>query len=114
MNGLAEVPEPDDHPGTPSSPDMPGDRDSGPAQPIRLLLSEHDRRMEHMLGYHLALELARVRPFTDSQSAARYAATTIDNSRALCGGNPKRHINLLRGQLGWLRKLPVGSSELRW
>jgi hypothetical protein len=86
---------------------------SGRKSPI-VELTEQERVMEHMIGAHLAAEYLRLRPLADARAAAAYAAQVTDNSRALATGSARSHMSLLRGQLRWLRGLPVGSGELQW
>jgi hypothetical protein len=76
----------------------------------RLLLSDEQHRRECVLAAAIAIEFIRVVAPSDSRTTARYAATTVDNSRALCAGSPRLHLSLLRRQLKWLRGLPVGAS----
>jgi hypothetical protein len=73
-----------------------------------LLLSDEQCHKEAVLAAAIALEFIRLVAPTDPRTTARYAATTVDNSRLLAGGNSKLHLNLLRGQLRWLRGLKPG------
>jgi hypothetical protein len=74
----------------------------------RLLLTDEQWRLEHLLAAAVALEFIRVVAPSDPRTTAKYAATTVDNSRLLAVGNPKLHLSLLRGQLKWLRGLKHG------
>ena len=76
--------------------------------PPRLVLTEEQRRREHVLAAAVAIEFIRIAQPSDSRVTARYAASAVDNSRLLCAGSPRLHLSLLRGQLRWLRSLPVG------
>jgi hypothetical protein len=92
--------------------------DSGQKSPL-LELNEAQRRQEHLYAAALAGEFGRIKfgrvyPLASARIASRYASTVVDNSRALAAGNPRVHMGLLRGQLRWLRSLPMGSGELRW
>ena len=74
----------------------------------RLLLSDDQCHKEAVLAAAIAIEFIRLVAPADPRTTAKYAATTVDNSRLLAGGNSKLHLNLLRGQLRWLRGLKPG------
>jgi hypothetical protein len=73
-----------------------------------LVLSGAERTREALLAASISLEHARVYGPVDSRVAAGYAARTVDNSRALCGGDARLHLNLLASHVVWLRSLPAG------
>jgi hypothetical protein len=79
----------------------------------RLLLSDADRTREALLASRIAVEHIRVVQPSDSRVTAKYAATVIDNSRLLAGGNPRLHLSLLGSHVKWLKSLPTGFGELR-
>jgi hypothetical protein len=95
-------------------PDLPLSQSEASGGVPRLLLSDEEWRLEHVLAYAMALEFGRVAVRASHTAAARYVSQVVDNSRALCAGSPRLHLNLLRSQVRWLRDLPVGSGELRW
>jgi hypothetical protein len=84
-----------------------------------LVLSGAERTREALLASAIAVEFIRVMALSDSEHpsdyrvAARYTSHVVDNSRALCGGNPRLHLNLLVSHRDWMRGLPTGSGELR-
>jgi hypothetical protein len=78
------------------------------ADPPRLLLSDSQWRTEHILAAWISVEHARLSDAADSRATARYAADVVDRSRLLSGTNPRLHLNLLRGQLRWLKGLKPG------
>src|SRR5688500_1232188 len=66
-----------------------------------LVLSDAERTREALLASAIAVEFIRVMALSDSEHpsdsrvAARYTSRVVDNSRALCGGNSRLHLNLL-------------------
>src|SRR5688572_3267587 len=60
-----------------------------------LLLSDAERTREALLSAAICVEHARIAGPSDSRVTARYASQVVDNSRALCGGNSRLHLNLL-------------------
>lgn len=73
-----------------------------------LVLSPAEHTREALMASSIAVEYIRVATPADSRVTAKYAATVVDNSRLLAGGNPRLHLNLLRGHVAWLRSLPTG------
>ena len=80
--------------------------------PPRLVLTDEQHRRECLLAAAVAIEFIRLVAPADSRVTARYAASTVDNSRLLCAGDARLHLSLLRGQVRHLRRLNPG--ELRW
>jgi hypothetical protein len=79
-----------------------------------LALTDYQRTTEGLLAAYVAVEFGRITGSVDARQAAGYAAQVTDNSRLLAGSSARSHLALLRGQVEWLRGLPVGSGELRW
>jgi hypothetical protein len=104
---------PEDGPGDFHAVTPTGNRDSERKSP-HLELTDYQRTNEGLLAAYVAVEFGRVTGSVDARRAAAYAAQVTDNSRALATGSARSHMSLLRGQLRWLRGLPVGSGELQW
>jgi hypothetical protein len=84
-----------------------------------LVLTGVERTREALLASAIAAEFIRVMAPSvsaapsDSRVAACYVSQVVDNSRVLCGGNPRLHLNLLVSHRDWMRSLPTASGELR-
>jgi hypothetical protein len=78
-----------------------------------MLLSAAEGTREALLASRIAVEYIRVAEPADSRVTARYAATVVDNSRRLAGGDARLHLNLLAGHVTWLHSLPSGVGGLR-
>jgi hypothetical protein len=81
--------------------------------PPGLVLSGAERTQEALTAAAISLEYGRIVGAVDARLAAKYASRVVDNSRVLCGGNPRLHLNLLVSHRDWMRGLPTGSGELR-
>jgi hypothetical protein len=81
-----------------------------------LVLSGAERTREALLASAIAVEFIRVMAASDSEHpsdsrvTARYVSQVVDNSRALCGGNPRLHLSLLVSHRDWMRGLPTGGG----
>jgi hypothetical protein len=78
-----------------------------------LVLSGAEATREALTAAAISLEYGRIVGAVDSRRAARYASQVVDNSRALCGDNPRLHLNLLVSHRDWMRGLPTANGELR-